>query len=67
MICPCLSSKSKYAVCSRFADGLMVPSVFERESYCFTLYELCPLFNSNTKYDYINIKERDCALIGGGV
>lgn len=66
-MCPCLSSKSKYATCSRFKDGLMVPSVFERENYCLALYELCPLFTSDIKHEYIDIKERDCEFIGGGV
>jgi hypothetical protein len=64
-MCPCLSSRSKYAICSRFTDGLMVPSVFERENYCLALYELCPLFTS--KYDYTDVKEISCELIGGGV
>jgi len=45
----------------------MVPSVFERENYCFALYELCPLFSSYIKHDYIGIKEMVCELIGGGV
>jgi hypothetical protein len=66
-MCPCLSSKSKYATCGHFEGGLMVPSVFERENYCFALYELCPQFASHVKYDYIEIKERVCELIGGGV
>jgi len=66
-MCPCLSSKSKYATCSRFEDGLMVPSVFERENYCLALYELCPLFTSDIKREYIDIKEKDCELVGGGV
>jgi hypothetical protein len=62
-MCPCLSSKSKYAVCRRFIDGLMIPSLFERENYCFALYELCPLFSPHVKYDDIVIKEIDYALI----
>ena len=62
-MCPCLSSKSKYAVCSRFIDGLMVPSFFEKENYCFALYELCPLFRSQDKDDDIVAKEISCALI----
>jgi hypothetical protein len=45
----------------------MVPSVFERDNYCLALYELCPLFASDVKHEYIDIKERDCELIGGGV
>jgi hypothetical protein len=45
-MCPCISSKSKFATCGRSEDGLMVPSVFERENYCFGLYELCPFFLS---------------------
>jgi len=53
-MCPCLSSKSKYATCGHCKDSLMVPSVFERENYCFALYELCPLFASRSKNDYIN-------------
>lgn len=44
-MCPCLSSKSKNATCGRFTDGLMAPSIFERENYCFSLYELCPFFS----------------------
>jgi len=57
-MCPCLSSKSKYATCRHFEEGLMVPSVFERENYCFTLYELCPIFTSNLKNDCMDIRER---------
>jgi len=45
----------------------MVPSVFERENYCFALYELCPLFTSYIKHDYIEIKDGACGFIGGGV
>lgn len=66
-MCPCLSSKSKYATCGHFEYGLMVPPVFERENYCFALYELCPLFTSNIKHEYTDTKMRDCELIGGGV
>lgn len=44
-ICPCLSSRSVYATCGRYLEGLMVPSGFERENYCFGIYELCPIFN----------------------
>ena len=44
-MCPCLSSKSEYATCSRSNDGLMSPSLYERENYCLDLYELCPLFS----------------------
>jgi len=66
-VCPCLSSRSKYAICSRFTDGLMVPSFFERENYCLALYELCPLFSSDIKYEDISIKERERELVGGGV
>lgn len=66
-MCPCLSSKSNYAICGRFPDGLMVPSVFERENYCLAIYELCPLFTLGIKHEYFEIKERDCELIGGGV
>jgi CheY-like chemotaxis protein len=66
-MCPCLSSKSKYATCGHFEDGLMVPSVFERENYCLALYELCPLFTSHVTNDYIDIQERACELIGCGI
>jgi hypothetical protein len=66
-MCPYLSSRSKYAICSCFSDGLMVPSVFERENYCLALYGLCPLFTHNTRHDYTNIKGKDLVLIGGGV
>jgi hypothetical protein len=48
-MCPCISSKSKYALCLRHQDGLMIPSVSERENYCFDLYELCPLFSQAAK------------------
>ena len=61
-MCPCLSSKSKYALCGRFNDGLMVPSVFERENYCLTLYELCPLFMTGVHLDAIGIEEQEYAL-----
>jgi hypothetical protein len=43
-MCPCISSKSEYATCGKSAEGMMSPSVYERENYCFGLYELCPLF-----------------------
>jgi len=66
-VCPCLSSRSKYAICKRFTDGLMVPSVFERENYCFDLYELCPLFSFDIKHEDISIKEREGELVGVGV
>ncbi len=66
-MCPCLSSKSKYAICCCFREGLMVPSLFERENYCFSLYELCPIFSSEVKDDHICIKEEDYLLIGSGV
>jgi hypothetical protein len=66
-MCPCLSSKSKYATCGHFEDGLMVPSVFERVNYCFALYELCPLFTSHFRDGYFDIKENMSALIGSGV
>ncbi|MDD5155962.1 MAG: hypothetical protein PHF11_05730 [Candidatus Omnitrophica bacterium] len=59
-MCPCLSSKSKYAICCRFSEGLMVPSLFERENYCLALYELCPLFTSAIRHDYAGSKERNC-------
>ena len=45
-MCPCISSKSEYATCHRSDDGLMSPSIYERENYCFDLYELCPLFHN---------------------
>ena len=61
-MCPCLSSKSKYALCGRFNDGLMVPSVFERENYCLALYELCPLFMTGATVDIISIEEQEYAL-----
>ena len=61
-MCPCLSSKSKYALCGLFADGLMVPSLFERENYCFALYELCPLFTRSLEHDQVLLAERDYAL-----
>jgi len=66
-MCPCLSSRSNYATCSRFTDGLMVPSVFERENYCLALYKLCPLFTYYIKLEGANIKERECELAGVGV
>jgi hypothetical protein len=62
-MCPCLSSKSKYATCGRFKYGLMVPSVFERENYCLSVYELCPLFSDTLKIKDMLIKECDCELI----
>jgi|GEM_PF-5331935 len=43
-MCPCISSMSEYATCGKSEEGLMSPSVYERENYCFGLYELCPLF-----------------------
>jgi hypothetical protein len=61
-VCPCLSSKSKYALCRRYTDGLMVPSVFERENYCFALYELCPLFCLHGKQEDMVLKDRDYAF-----
>lgn len=62
-MCPCLSSKSRYALCRRFADGLMVPSLFERENYCFALYELCPLFVMAREHDDVSVQEGNCAFI----
>jgi len=50
-MCPCISSKSKYAICLRNASGLMVPSVSERVNYCFGVYELCPFFGSKERND----------------
>jgi len=44
-MCPCMSSRSIYAVCGKYEEGLMVPSVFERENYCLAIYELCPIFS----------------------
>lgn len=44
-MCPCISSKGKYATCSRYYVPITRPSVFERENYCFSLYELCPVFS----------------------
>jgi hypothetical protein len=51
MFCPCISSKSPYAICGHFQEGLMVPSLFERENYCFALYELCPIFRQDRVSD----------------
>ncbi len=63
-MCPCLSSKNKYAICGRFEDGLMVPSIFERENYCFGLYELCPIFFSDKKDTFFEIPEENYAFAG---
>ena len=65
-MCPCLSSKSKYATCGRFTKSLMTPSVFQRENHCLNLYELCPLFASHAEDGYISIDERDYSLTGCG-
>jgi len=65
-ICPCLSSRSEYATCGRYLEGLMVPSVFERDNYCFGIYELCPLFNNPVTQDIcadIEEKEEDVVLV----
>lgn len=43
-MCPCISSKSIYATCNRHESGLVCPTIFERDNYCFSLYELCPVF-----------------------
>jgi len=45
-MCPCISSKSEYATCGKSEEGMMSPSVYERDNYCFGLYELCPLFHN---------------------
>ena len=58
-MCPCLSSKSEYATCSRSNDGLVSPSLYERENYCLDLYELCPLFY-NTRTDVEERSDSDC-------
>ena len=50
-MCPCLSSRSEYATCSKSELGLMSPSLNERQNYCFGLYELCPLFSVAPKED----------------
>ena len=49
MMCPCISSKSEYAICNKSEDGLLSPSVCDRENYCFGLYELCPVFSKNRR------------------
>jgi hypothetical protein len=58
-MCPCLSSKSEYATCSRSKDGLMAPSLYERENYCLDLYELCPLFY-NSRVGIEEPSDSDC-------
>ena len=50
-MCPCLSSRSQYATCSKYELGLVSPSVYERQNYCFGIYELCPLFSASSKED----------------
>ena len=65
-MCPCISSKNKYAVCWRFNDGLMVPSIFQRENHCFSLYELCPLFALDKKCGCSCVDEMDHELVGCG-
>lgn len=66
-MCPCLSSRSNYATCGRFTDGLMVPSVFERENYCLAIYELCPLFSPRIGRANSIIQEKAGELIASGV
>lgn len=58
-MCPCLSSKSEYAICSRSKDELMSPSLYERENYCLDLYELCPLFH-NIRVSIEDTSDSDC-------
>jgi hypothetical protein len=63
-MCPCISSKSKYAVCSRYESGVMVPSVYQRENYCFDAYELCPLFyNSEIRAELRAINQPEEVII----
>ncbi len=62
-MCPCLSSKNKYAICRMYDEGLMVPSLFERENYCFAVYELCPFFGHRASCHHQPVKERELELI----
>jgi hypothetical protein len=46
----------------------MCPSLFERENYCFSLYELCPLFfaitiSEDTAKEIIELGYRDLAYV----
>lgn len=43
-MCPCISSRDKHAICNKSGAGLVCPSLSERENFCFSLYELCPIF-----------------------
>ena len=63
-LCPCISSRSECAVCNHREAIGMTPSLVERENYCFSLYELCPVFcrgnvKSVMKPDALNIDNED--------
>lgn len=61
-MCPCLSSKSEHATCSRSDNGLVSPSIYERENYCLDLYELCPLFYS-VRVGMEEIPDSECSSL----
>ena len=63
-LCPCISSRSECAFCNHREAIGMTPSLVERENYCFSLYELCPVFCSGNikgvmKTDVMNINSED--------
>lgn len=58
-MCPCVSSKSEYATCNHHESIAMCPSSFEKENYCFSLYELCPVFCPSTVQDAIKAEIMD--------
>ncbi|GEM_PF-2357955 len=45
-MCPCISSRSDYATCNHHEAAVVHPSEFDRENYCFGIYELCPVFSA---------------------
>ena len=51
MMCPCLSSRSENAECNHRGSDDFLPSAFEKENYCFSIYELCPIFCSGAEPD----------------
>ena len=60
-MCPCISSKDPHAICAHSASIPVCPSVFERENYCFSLYELCPVFSKGS--EFVGKEVRQCLVM----
>jgi hypothetical protein len=67
-LCPCISSGNERAICNHREAIGATPSLFERENYCFSLYELCPVFCGGnvkgfTENEPININNENPAYV----